>query len=119
MKILQITACEDYDNSPIVFGLGEDGLVYFWHDKRGEWRINGPKIKINMRKSFKTKKSSIAFRIILVIITIVMIFWAMSISITRAEILECEKWAEELKEVEGYYLIASQIEQCQELEIIK
>jgi len=43
MKIIQITACalpECYKNPTLVFGLGDDGLIYFWNEDIKGWQLN-------------------------------------------------------------------------------
>lgn len=43
MKIIQITACalpDSYKDPAIIFGLGDDNLVYYWDEQTGKWKIN-------------------------------------------------------------------------------
>ena len=37
MKILQISATHNMDGADFIYGLGDDGLVYVWDERKVEW----------------------------------------------------------------------------------
>jgi hypothetical protein len=54
---------------------------------------------------------------VIAIIAVMLGLWALGAGLERQERYECKKWAEQAKEIKGYYLVRWQLEQCKQYDI--